>query len=90
MASPPNQISRRFTKVRFQVLTAANLMFRIVFWDVIILHGSISQKTILNIYQGVQKLLVWAHTDRQTGYFISLLLILESRLKRQAGLLIRC
>jgi hypothetical protein len=52
--------------VRFQVLTAASMMFRIVFWDVlpywwwrqyaplkrrstIILHGSTSQKTILNI-----------------------------------------
>jgi hypothetical protein len=42
--------------VRFQVLTAASMMFRIVFWDVlpckrrstIILHGSTSQKTILN------------------------------------------
>jgi hypothetical protein len=31
--------------VRFQVLTAASMMFRIVFWDV---HGSTSQKTILN------------------------------------------
>jgi hypothetical protein len=41
------------------------MMFRIVFWDVIILHGSTSQKTILNIYQGVQKLLVWeTQTDR--------------------------
>jgi hypothetical protein len=45
------------THVRFQVLTAAGMMFRIVFWDIlplkrrstIILHGSISQKTILNI-----------------------------------------
>jgi hypothetical protein len=36
--------------MRFQVLTAASMMFRIVFWDVlIILHGSISQKTILII-----------------------------------------
>jgi hypothetical protein len=32
--------------VRFQVLTAASMMFRVVFWD---LHGSISQKTTLNI-----------------------------------------
>jgi hypothetical protein len=43
-----------FLNVRFQVLTAASMMFRIVFWDVlpckmaIILHGSTSQKTILN------------------------------------------
>jgi hypothetical protein len=36
--------------VRFQVLTAANIMFRIV-----ILHGSISQKTILNIVKCIQK-----------------------------------
>jgi hypothetical protein len=49
--------------VRFQVLTAASMIFRIVFWDVqgrrqyaplkrrstIILHGSTSQKTILNM-----------------------------------------
>jgi hypothetical protein len=34
--------------VRFQVLTAASMKFRIVFWDVLILHGSTSQKTILN------------------------------------------
>jgi hypothetical protein len=32
--------------VRFQVLTAASMMFRI---EIIILHGSSSQKTILNI-----------------------------------------
>jgi hypothetical protein len=31
--------------MRFQVLTAASMMFRIVFWDV---HGSTSQKKILN------------------------------------------
>jgi hypothetical protein len=37
--------------VRFQVLTAASMMFRIVFWDVlpVILHDSTFQKTILNI-----------------------------------------
>jgi hypothetical protein len=41
---------------RFQVLTAASMMFRAVFWVVlpckmmmIILHGSIAQKTALNI-----------------------------------------
>jgi hypothetical protein len=42
--------------VRFQVLTAASMMFRAVFWDIIplkrrstiILHGSITQKTALN------------------------------------------
>jgi hypothetical protein len=46
--------------VRFKVLTAASMMFRVVFWDIlpckmkrrstIILHGSIlvSQKTTLN------------------------------------------
>jgi hypothetical protein len=33
--------------VRFQVLTAASMMFRAVFW--VILHGSITQKTALNI-----------------------------------------
>jgi hypothetical protein len=31
--------------MRFQVLTAASMMFRIVFWDV---HGGTPQKTILN------------------------------------------
>jgi hypothetical protein len=39
--------------VRFQVLTAASMMFRAVFWVVlpstIILHGSTTQKTALNI-----------------------------------------
>jgi hypothetical protein len=39
--------------VRFQVLTAASMMFRVVFWDIlsstIILHGSITQKTTLNM-----------------------------------------
>jgi hypothetical protein len=41
--------------VRFQVLTAASMMFRAVFWVIlpcrmtIILHGSITQKTALNI-----------------------------------------
>jgi hypothetical protein len=36
--------------VRFQVLTAASMMFRAVFWVIlpIILHGSIPQKTALN------------------------------------------
>jgi hypothetical protein len=55
--------------VRFQVLTAASMMFRVVFWDewwwrqyaplkrrsTIILHGSISQKTTLNIYAFCKK-----------------------------------
>jgi hypothetical protein len=39
--------------VRFQVLTAASMMFRAVFWVVlqckIILHGSTTQKTALNM-----------------------------------------
>jgi hypothetical protein len=35
--------------MRFQVLTAASMMFRAVFWVIlIILHGSITQKTALN------------------------------------------
>jgi hypothetical protein len=52
-----------FMFVRFQVLTAASMMFRVVFWVILpckmivdrrfrgayILHGSISQKTTLNI-----------------------------------------
>jgi hypothetical protein len=33
------------TFVRFQVLTAASLMFRAVFW---VVHGSTTQKTALN------------------------------------------
>jgi hypothetical protein len=53
---------KKYSDVRFQVLTAASMMFRGVFWDIlpsrqyaplkrrstIILHGSISQKTTLN------------------------------------------
>jgi len=73
--------------VRFQVLTAASMKFRIVFWDVlpckiivdrrfrwrqyvplkrrstIILHGSTSQKTILNI----QDILACVYNDRVLG-----------------------
>jgi hypothetical protein len=36
-----------FIIVRFQVLTAASMMFRAVFW--VVLHGSTTQKTALNI-----------------------------------------
>jgi hypothetical protein len=89
--------------VRFQVLTAASMMFRIVFWDVlpckiivdqrfrgayclrmriirddgkqyaplerrptIILHGSTSQKTILNITKNSSYSL--NHSTLQTSY----------------------
>jgi hypothetical protein len=55
-----------FGFVRFQVLTAASMMFRIVFWDVlpckmIILHGSTSQKTILNILLGLFIVFIFLH-----------------------------
>jgi hypothetical protein len=35
--------------VRFQVLTAASMMFRAVFW--VVLHGSTTQKTALNMWE---------------------------------------
>jgi hypothetical protein len=53
------ELSNKVKHVRFQVLTAASMMFRVVFMmmeavaplkrrSTIILHGSISQKTTLN------------------------------------------
>jgi hypothetical protein len=59
--------------VRFQVLTAASIKFRFIFWDVlialmteaartsetIILHGSTSQKTNLNFKDNFATVLLW-------------------------------
>jgi hypothetical protein len=46
--------SKVWYNVRFQVLTAASMMFKAVFWVVLpckmILHGSATQKTALNVW----------------------------------------
>jgi hypothetical protein len=58
--------------MKFQVLTAASMMFRAVFWIVlpskIILHGSTTQKTALNTnYEApkFQSLVCLKHTGLQ-------------------------